>query len=90
MARHSTLHIILYFDFCKRAGAGLGHGKEAPVDILIPNWLRLQPLIFQSLLHLNLVFCPKWVWLQVLQTCRRKNTYAMIPSAQNWVGSVFH
>ena len=104
VARHNTLRNAI-FDFCKRAllnpkleaGAGLGHERRLirPADILIqagPLAISLQPLMCPSLLHLNQVFCPKRVWLQVQQQGkrRRESTQIMIRSALNWVGSVFH
>ena len=64
--------------------------------ILLPSWsTRDTPAAIDvsiSLLCLNQAFCLTWVWLQVQQRGRqrRESTNIMIPSALNWVGSVFH
>ena len=61
--------------FTDRACTRLGRARRSPKSCIIIY-------LTQS----------KWVWLQVLQLCRQRrgNTHIMIPSALNWVGSVFH
>ena len=102
VARHNTLRNV-NFEFCKRAllnpkleaGAGLGHERRLtrPADILIPSWSTSdKPAAIDVSITSPLAFCLKQEWLQVqqLDRQRRENTQVMIPSAPNWVGSVFH
>ena len=106
MARHSTLRIVIFefckralLNPKLEAGAGSGHDRRLtrPADILIPSWSTSDKpaaidVSITSPLKLNQAFCLKLVWLQVQQLDRqmRENTHVMLPSASNWVGSVFH
>ena len=57
-----------------------------------PMVISLQPLMCPSPLRLNQTFCLKRVWWQVQQQGKQKreSTHAMIQSAPNWDGSVYH
>ncbi|KAL5497106.1 hypothetical protein EMCRGX_G013513 [Ephydatia muelleri] len=104
VARHNALRNAI-FDFCKRAllnpkleaGAGLVM-KGDLLDLQTyssqagPMVISLQPLMCPSPLRLNQTFCLKRVWWQVPQQGKQKreSTHAMIQSAPNWDGSVYH